>query len=166
MHTSLTYSDGIKPIFMHALLQSNIVHWGTGVNSLSSEVETEDRHVLLACCDLFWLEENRTTLLECEVWVICVEVKYAHASMSICTYCYIKIVILSTISVQGRKDWTIDGFVVPIIFAWSFYPACSSLHFFFSRKVSGQILLAPLCMSPSEVTSGCKSKIFHETNME
>ena len=90
-----------------------------------------------------------------------------NALMSICTYCYIKIVILSTIYVQGRRieqlmvlwypPFSHDPFILPAV-------PCT---FFFKKKVSGQFFfLVPLCMSPCEVTSGCKSKIFHETNME
>ena len=60
-----------------------------------------------------------------------------NALMSICTYCYIKIVILSTISVQGRIEqlmvlwyppFSHDPFILPAV-------PCR-LHFFFSLKKS------------------------------
>ena len=88
-----------------------------------------------------------------------------NALMSICTYCYIKIVILSTISVQGRIEQLMvcgTHHFRMILLSCLQFPAL-----FFKKSLRPVFFfLVPLCMSPCEVTSGCKSKIFHETNME
>ena len=70
-----------------------------------------------------------------------------NALMSICTYCYIKIVILSTISVQGRIEQLMvcgtHHFRMILLSCLQFPAGCTS--FFLKKKSQARFFLVPLC---------------------